>query len=649
MANAVIGALRVHLGLDTAQFNQGLKTSKAGLGDWAKTAKIGAAAVVTTMITTASAVGVAIKGMIDEADKMSKMSQQIGIPIGELSRLKYAAELSDVSLEQLGRGVKRLSATMMEIAQGGTGPAARAFEMLGIKAQEANGSLRPASQVIADLSTKFAAMDDGATKTALAMNIFGKSGADLIPLLNSGGEGLREMYQEAEELGLVLDAKTGKAAEAFNDNLTRLGAVKDGIIQKIGAGMLPALEQLSAALVGSSKNTKLMEVIGNALGWTLKALVSVVAVVGAAFIGVASDIGAAYDAAARFVKFDFKGGAKAFEAGRSRTETMLRGTETFVKSLWATVPAGQASARATNDAGMAIEDYSKKASKGAKATKELTDAEREAKQAAEDLAREGKRIFDATRTPLEKHEETLKNLIRLFKEGAISGDTFKRAMQEARQTLEATDDPIGRLLREGEDAARESARDEHEKLRGLADDARKQLEDATYDGIKGGLYAAADGNLGRYLASRLQEYLFDGLANALTQAVQGAGGGGGSGFLRQMFSAGMSFFGGGRGAGHELAHFKTGGSFKVGGSGGADSQLMQFMASPGEMVDIRRPGQMREATSVRVIVEPNDDRFNAYVDDRAAPMAARAYSAAVSQARRDAPGAVSQAQRQGRG
>ena len=78
-----------------------------------------------------------------------------------------------------------------------------------------------------------------------------------------------------------------------------------------------------------------------------------------------------------------------------------------------------------------------------------------------------------------------------------------------------------------------------------------------------------------------------------------------------------------------LPGFKTGGSFKVGGSGGVDSSLVAFRATPGEMVDVRRPGQdLARESALRVMVETNDDRFNAYVDNRVAPQASAAFTGA---------------------
>ncbi|MBI1955222.1 MAG: phage tail tape measure protein, partial [Acidobacteria bacterium] len=72
-------------------------------------------------------------------------------------------------------------------------------------------------------------MPDDATKTALSLNPLGRSGKELLPLLNLGGAGLREMRQEASEFGRVIDERTFRAAEHFRDNLTRLRGAVEGL------------------------------------------------------------------------------------------------------------------------------------------------------------------------------------------------------------------------------------------------------------------------------------------------------------------------------------------------------------------------------------------------------------------------------------
>lgn len=274
---SVIGALRVVLGADTAALDKGLRDSQSKLASFGSGMATAAAGVAAAMALVGVAVAAAVRNSINEADKLGKMSQKIGVPVEQLSALSLAAALSDVSMESLGKSVGKLSKTMVEAAAKPTSDAALAFKALGVSVTESNGKLRSSTDVISDIAGKFEGLKDGAGKTAVSMAIFGKSGADMIPLLNSGKAGLKEMTDEAAQLGLVIDKHTAKAAENFNDNLTRLGKVKDGIILKITVGMLPALENLSANMVRVAKDGDLLKATGEALGSAMTGLVSVVA------------------------------------------------------------------------------------------------------------------------------------------------------------------------------------------------------------------------------------------------------------------------------------------------------------------------------------------------------------------------------------
>lgn len=251
--NAVIGALRVNLGIDSAAFDKGLqeaKSSMSGLGATMKTAFLGVAAAAAGAI---AGISIAIKGVIDDADDISKVATKIGIPIEELSQLKYVADLAGVSFEGLQTGVRKLSQNMAEFAKKGGGGASDAFKGLGVSVKNTDGSLKSSSAVIDELADKFAAMPDGVQKTALATKLFGKAGADLIPLLNGGAAALKEARQEADAFGLTLSAETGVAAENFNDNLSRISYAGTGVVTALTAALLPALVVVSDALVETSK------------------------------------------------------------------------------------------------------------------------------------------------------------------------------------------------------------------------------------------------------------------------------------------------------------------------------------------------------------------------------------------------------------
>ena len=138
----------------------------------------------------------------------------------------------------------KFNRNIAEAAKGG-GDAAGAFRALGISQQDLQRT--SPDELFKRVSTGFASMEDGAGKTALAMALFGKSGAALIPLLNSGASGIEQMTEEARRFGVVIDTETGKRAEEFNDNLTRMRVAFGGIVTQIMSGALPGMVMSSEA------------------------------------------------------------------------------------------------------------------------------------------------------------------------------------------------------------------------------------------------------------------------------------------------------------------------------------------------------------------------------------------------------------------
>jgi len=625
--SAVVGALRVTLGLDSAQFTTGMKNAQTGLQKFAGIAKTGALAIAGAMAAAGGAIATAMAGVITRAGDMYELSQALGLTVEDLSRMTYAAELSGVQIEGLEKAIKKLSVSLFDASQSGTGPAANAFRMLGISAVDAEGNVRPVIDVMGDLADRFSKMPGGAEKTALAIRVFGKAGADMIPMLNEGRDGLQEMYDEAQRLGIVLDTETAASAEALGDELTRLNAAKDGVITKITTGMLPALRSMAGALIKTSQDSRTMAVIGQALGSTLRALVTVAVLVGGAFIGVARDIGTAAVAAYKWVRQDFAGAAAYAVVGFGQTQAYLKGIEQFVADLW--TPAGPPPAiTAATEAVVDLADATDTASRG---VNRLSESQRDAAQSAQDLAREAAQVYEQTRTPAEQYRAEVERLKRMLDAAAISQDTFNRAMRDAGMARDAAD-PLSIAGRRIMEERQEAAADAREEAIRLAAQNEEDLRASTYDGIRGGLEAAADGNLGQYLAGRLRGALFDGLADTLTNMLRGpknSTGGGAMGWLGAVGSVLKGFAGG-------LPGFKTGGSFKVGGSGGADSQLMQFRATPGEMVDIRRPGQDQGGGQMAVHVVPSP-YFDVQVQKVATPIAGRAGVQSFSAARSQVP------------
>jgi len=237
-------------------------------------------------VLSVRAFGALVKSSIDSADAVLKMSQASGVAIETLSGLAYAGKLSGIESEALGASMVKLTKGMADAAIG-TGEAIRAYEALGINVKDSTGNLKNADTVMAEIAAKFGSMEDGANKTALAVALFGKSGAAMIPMLNQGADGLQAAHEEAAKLGLVLDNESSAAAERFNDNLTRLNAVKTGFANQIMIAMLPSLEGLSKSLFDSAANAGGLEKAATAAATGLKLMMSA----GTILVGVFKTLG----------------------------------------------------------------------------------------------------------------------------------------------------------------------------------------------------------------------------------------------------------------------------------------------------------------------------------------------------------------------
>ena len=156
-------------------------------------------------------------------DEIAKASKRTGIAVEELSKLRYAAGQEDVAFSELTTSLRFLARGMYE-AQGGSKEYADAFDALGIKLEDAKGELRPVEDVLLDISDAMRDTPNQAERTALAMQLFGRSGAQMLPFIQNGSQAISELTTRAQELGLEMSGESAQAAEEFGD---RWSEVKD--------------------------------------------------------------------------------------------------------------------------------------------------------------------------------------------------------------------------------------------------------------------------------------------------------------------------------------------------------------------------------------------------------------------------------------
>jgi len=264
------------------------------------------------LAVTAAGMVALVKSSINAGDELSKMSQRVGISVETLSLWNPAAQQAGVSSEAFEKGLRKLSTTMVDAATGGE-DAARTFKTVGVEFKNQDGTLRGTDAVLLDLAERFKAMPDGAEKSALAVQIFGKAGAELIPFLNQGRDGINELTDELRSLGIEMSGESAAQAEVFNDALDKVKLATTSIGTQVMTAFLPALNEMALGMVESAKEGGTLRAILDGVVLVLKTLALGAATVGKAFVALGEAIGAGVAAAVEALKGN-TAGAKAIIA-----------------------------------------------------------------------------------------------------------------------------------------------------------------------------------------------------------------------------------------------------------------------------------------------------------------------------------------------
>jgi lambda family phage tail tape measure protein len=240
-----LGTIVLDLQANTASFVSGIdKAAQISLNSTKNIQKAFSAMggiLVGVLGTIEASVLAMVDASIEGAAKLEDLAQSAGISTAGLSALDYAAKQSGISQEQLVKGVEKLSKAMLAAAQAPTAQA-NAFKTLGVAVTDATGKLRPTEDVLTDIAGKFATMQDGPMKTALAMQLFGKAGADLVPLLNRGKAGITDLMDEAKKLGIVVDEDFAANAKHFEESMNKLKAAAQGTANTLARELLPSFQ-----------------------------------------------------------------------------------------------------------------------------------------------------------------------------------------------------------------------------------------------------------------------------------------------------------------------------------------------------------------------------------------------------------------------
>jgi hypothetical protein len=349
-----------------------------------------------------------VRNVINIADSMDELSKRTGIAVETLSALSNTAALAGSSQEELGSALIRLNKSIAEAASGSKDQAL-AFTNLGVSVRDAEGNIRSTVEVLSDIADAFSRVDDGAIKTQYQMALFGKSGANLNEFLSKGSAGIKEF-------GATVSTEFAEQSATFKDNIDLLS---QKIQEKIGQKSLPLLQFFNREFKKAFELEKASRV-GGGRGFvnpepvkpdaiTLKPLDPAIAKNAEEVAKKLRDIN---DEIIKMTQGENALAVAQFSRMEGVTKPQIKQFEELLRQK----------------AMMTAQD------------RELDAASREADEMAKkgfqdkvELINKAKKLYDDTRTPLEKMNIQMAELDRLLALGAISWDVYARA------TLDATD------------------------------------------------------------------------------------------------------------------------------------------------------------------------------------------------------------------
>jgi chromosome segregation ATPase len=176
------------------------------------------------------------KEAASSADDILTLSSVTGMATDSVQELNYMADLTDVSLDRIKDSLKETTNKMQEAATG-TGAAYEAYQKLGVEITNADGSMRSAQDVFYDTIDALGDMKNQAERDALAMDLMSESAQELNPIIELGGDKLREYAQEAHDMGYVLDNDALKSLQAVDDAYSRLQKTQEGVKNQLAVWM----------------------------------------------------------------------------------------------------------------------------------------------------------------------------------------------------------------------------------------------------------------------------------------------------------------------------------------------------------------------------------------------------------------------------
>lgn len=272
--------LAAKITLDDKEFKKGIKESERAGQTFGQKIATGAKAAGKALVAMGSAVAVAgaalaklTLGSVKTTDEIGKESQKLNMSTDAYQKWALAMKMSGTDISVLTMGMKTFT-SVLDGAAAGQANSILLMNRLGMSYSDFEDlSVEDTFKKVIEALQK---MEAGAEKTQLAVDLFGRSGQELLPMLNDEVGSIDELFQQFEDLGLIIDSETIKAGESLDDQITLLTAKVKMLGTSIGLELMPVVGNLVEAFLGLATGAEgAGEMLGNALGGALDAIVAV--------------------------------------------------------------------------------------------------------------------------------------------------------------------------------------------------------------------------------------------------------------------------------------------------------------------------------------------------------------------------------------
>lgn len=250
MAKKIISDVLIKFKGDHKGLDNSIRGSRSALSKFSSSARSAAGALVK--IGAVGAVAMAgltfaawkvTSSFADTGEQIDKVMKITGMGAESIAGLTYAADQEHISLATLEKGWKRLSKAMVD-ADDGLTESIRTFDGIGVSIYDVDGKLKSVEQMTYEMADAFSALSDDTMKAGLAQDLFGRGGIDMIPFLEMGSKGIKELKEEYKSLGFVWTDDMAKAAKVFKDKLTLLEYGFKAVKLSIGQDLMPEFEKI---------------------------------------------------------------------------------------------------------------------------------------------------------------------------------------------------------------------------------------------------------------------------------------------------------------------------------------------------------------------------------------------------------------------